>query len=125
MRERFADTSYWIALQWQKDFLAPIARGLAESMHPSTRIITSDLVLVEFLNYACSLGLMMRIEAALAWDDLKSNPSVLVIPTSPELLQSAVTLYRKNSDKYWYLTDCASFLIMKERKISEALTSDH
>jgi predicted nucleic acid-binding protein len=125
MEEIFADTSYWIALQWQKDSLFPVARTLTESLPPTTRIVTSDLVLVEFLNYACSIGLMMRIESAMAWDDLYSDPGILVLPTSPELLQAAAQHYRKNSDKFWSLTDCVSFLIMQERKIHDALTYDH
>lgn len=125
MRTVFADTSYWIGLQWQKDFLAPIARELAESLPMTTKIVTTDLVLVEFLNYSCSVGLMMRIEAALAWDDLNSDPAVNVRSTSPELLKEAVDYYRKNADKYWSLTDCVSFLIMKEEGIYDALTADH
>lgn len=121
----FADTSYWIGLQWQKDFLAPIARELTESLPATTKIVTTDLVLVEFLNYSCSVGLMMRIEAALAWEDLNSNPAVLVLPTSQELLRAGVAYYRKNSDKYWSLTDCISFLVMKKMRIFDALTADH
>jgi uncharacterized protein len=29
------------------------------------------------------------------------------------------------ADKEWSLTDCASFVIMKRRRIDEALTDDH
>ncbi len=124
MSERFADTSYWIALQWQKDSLYPIARGLTESLPRDTRIVTTDLVLVEFLNYACSIGLMMRMEAAIAWDDLYSDPNILILSTPSALLQRAVAYYRKNSDKYWSLTDCVSFLVMQDRNIHDALTHD-
>ena len=31
---------------------------------------------------------------------------------------------RRRLDKEWSITDCASFLVMQERGITEALTSD-
>jgi len=33
-------------------------------------------------------------------------------------------LYRNYSDKEWGLTDCISFVVMKEQGIKEALTTD-
>jgi len=32
--------------------------------------------------------------------------------------------YQERMDKEWGLTDCISFVVMKERKITEAFTSD-
>jgi predicted nucleic acid-binding protein len=40
------------------------------------------------------------------------------------LFREAVERYNQRPDKSWGLTDCASFLIMEERGISEALTHD-
>jgi uncharacterized protein len=34
-------------------------------------------------------------------------------------------LYRGRPDKAWSLTDCISFVVMGERGLTEALTSDH
>jgi predicted nucleic acid-binding protein len=33
-------------------------------------------------------------------------------------------LYRERPDKEWALTDCVSFIVMEDRGISEALTTD-
>jgi len=33
-------------------------------------------------------------------------------------------LYKKFSDKKWGLVDCISFVVMRERGVNEALTSD-
>jgi predicted nucleic acid-binding protein len=41
------------------------------------------------------------------------------------LLEKAIDRYRSFSDKTWGLVDCASFLVMEERGITEAFTSDH
>jgi predicted nucleic acid-binding protein len=38
---------------------------------------------------------------------------------------SAWGLWRSRPDKTWTLTDCASFLAMQQRCLTEALTSDH
>jgi hypothetical protein len=49
-----------------------------------------------------------------------------VYPIGMELLlvAAALTLYAQRPDKEWGLTDCASFLIMQERGITEALVYD-
>jgi hypothetical protein len=33
-------------------------------------------------------------------------------------------LFRQRADKAWGLTDCISFVVMREREIPEALTAD-
>jgi hypothetical protein len=34
-------------------------------------------------------------------------------------------LLTQREDKEWSLVDCSSFIIMKQRRINEALTNDH
>jgi predicted nucleic acid-binding protein len=41
------------------------------------------------------------------------------------LIVRAVEQYRRFSDKTWGLVDCASFVVMRERGITEAFTSDY
>jgi predicted nucleic acid-binding protein len=40
------------------------------------------------------------------------------------MLDEALDLYHRYQDKDWTLTDSTSFLIMRERGITEALTAD-
>jgi predicted nucleic acid-binding protein len=47
-----------------------------------------------------------------------------VVPQTPELFRDALALYGDRVDQSWSLTDCASFLIMEQRQITEALTHD-
>jgi predicted nucleic acid-binding protein len=42
----------------------------------------------------------------------------------PELLQKAFELYKAYDDKNWGMTDCVSFVVMREEEVTEALTSD-
>ena len=45
-------------------------------------------------------------------------------PITERLLQQALDLYRARPDKEWGLTDCTSFVLMKQEGIVEALTAD-
>jgi hypothetical protein len=40
-------------------------------------------------------------------------------------LERGWALYADRPDKYWSLTDCISFVVMKDHQITEALTGDH
>jgi predicted nucleic acid-binding protein len=47
-----------------------------------------------------------------------------LVPITEPLLQEALDLYRSRTDKEWGLTDCISFVLMKQRGLTEALTAD-
>jgi hypothetical protein len=49
----------------------------------------------------------------------------VIIPAEPQLYEEGIALYRARPDKDWSLTDCISFVVMKARGITEALTGDH
>ena len=55
MPEVFADTGYWIALLNERDSRHRQARELSARFSDST-IVTSEMVLTEFLNHARSRG---------------------------------------------------------------------
>lgn len=55
---------------------------------------------------------------------LQTSPLVDIVPASSQLFTAAFELYRSRQDKDWGLTDCASFVVMNERGVSEALTTD-
>jgi len=48
----------------------------------------------------------------------------LISPITDSLLQNGLALYRARPDKGWGLTDCVSFVLMKEEGMTEALTAD-
>lgn len=50
---------------------------------------------------------------------------VTIVPPSMLLFEQAMQMYRDRDDKEWSLTDCVSFVIMKDQNIGEGLTADH
>jgi predicted nucleic acid-binding protein len=123
MKRIFADTSYWIALFNPRDELHDKAVAAAQK-YSGDKMVTSEMVLVEFLNGFSDRGSRLRPAAAKAVKSLRSNPNVAVIPQTSDQFQRALDRYEERVDKDWSLTDCASFLIMELEGIESALTHD-
>jgi len=124
MKKVFADACYWIALLNPKDGLHEAAEQVSGGLGPC-RIVTSEMVLVELLNGLGALGDEQRKAAAQTVKSLESDPNVEIVPQTSLQFRSAVERYASRLDKKWSATDCASFLLMEEKDMSEALTADH
>ncbi len=48
----------------------------------------------------------------------------MVVEQGPRTFTAALDLYRERMDKAWSMTDCFSFLIMRQYDIDAALTYD-
>ena len=117
----FIDTSALVALVDNSDSLYETATAvMAECRAGKVRFFVSELVLVEFLNSLCSAK--FRMNAIDLVDAFRRSEQVTVIPT--DQFEQALGLYRDRPDKEWSLTDCVSFILMSERGISQAFTSD-
>jgi len=119
MKRIFADTSYWIALLNPRDELHAKAVAAARN-HSEDRIVTSEMVLVEFLNGFGDHGPRLREAAAEAVRTLRGSPNVSVTPQTTDQFERALIRYQDMADKDWSLTDCASFLIMQAEGIEAA-----
>jgi len=89
----------------------------------ATAYITHSYVLAEFV----ALAAVRRLprEAALRFiADLQDNPLVEVVYVDEALHRQALALLQQRLDKTWTLCDAVSFLLMQERGITEALTTD-
>lgn len=124
MRTVYADTGYWQAMLNPRDDLHEKAVSITRSLSP-LHIVTSEMVLAELLNYFASRGSDLRIAATKASEAISADPNITVVPQTRDLFRRAVERYKARPDKNWSLTDCASFLIMEERGIKEALAHDH
>lgn len=122
MKTVFADTGYWAALLNPKDQLHAKA-GQVSSGLGKVRILTTEMVLDELL--AALSKIPLRPYAIRGVEAIRSNPNVEVVPQTSLQFVSAFDSYRGVSDKEWSLTDCASFVLMRERGLTEALAHDH
>ncbi len=123
MNAVFADAGYWIALFNPRDQLH--AKAVIVSQLVQDRLmVTSQMVLTEFLNHYAALGQPFRERAVQVVRHLESHPDVEVVPQTVAQFVAALALYTQRPDKAWGLTDCASFLIMQARDITEALAHD-
>ena len=117
----FIDSSYILALVNTHDEFHKIAKRLANEIN--TKLVTTEAILVEIGN---ALSRLQWRELSIATlNDLRNDESVKVIPISPELFTKALKLYSSRLDKEWGMTDCISFVVMKDRKLTDALTTDH
>jgi predicted nucleic acid-binding protein len=116
----FADTFYFIALFSPRDAAHEWAQEASDAARG--HITTTDAVMLEFADAMCAPP--DRMAAAAAIRDLWELPGVDVRPLSRVLLQKGMELYAKRPDKSWSLTDCVSFVVMREEGIHEALTGD-
>ena len=119
----FADSGYWLALLDPRDALRE--RALSLSLRYEEReIVTTQMVLVEVLTGLSRGGSYRRASAARYARYLLNGSGVDVIPQTDEQFKVALERYANRPDQRWSLTDCASFLVMEERGISEALAYD-
>lgn len=49
----------------------------------------------------------------------------MIVPSTQTPFDQGVKLYAKRPDKDWSLTDCISFVVMRDQGITQALTGDH
>jgi predicted nucleic acid-binding protein len=116
----FIDTGYVLALVNTADQYHERARATALSISPP--FLTTEAVLIEIGN-ALSKASWRQLGIA-TLHDLMSDPNIQVLPVITEIFERAVDLYSTRSDKEWGLTDCISFVVMQDHKLTHALTTD-
>ena len=123
MSEVFADAGYWIALQDTRDRLQGRALALTVEIEPCL-IVTTQMVLVEVLNMFANRGEQQRRLALEVVERAERSLDVEIVPQTPAQFRAAAERYAERSDQTWSLTDCASFIVMEERGITDALAHD-
>ena len=119
----FADTSFWIALSQRPD--QHHRRASAWSRHLDQQdafILTTEAVLWEWMNALAGAG--TRRTTAEGYRRCHQDPQIEVVPFAADTIAAAVRFYEARGDKHWSLTDCLSFLVMEERQVPRALTTD-
>ncbi len=120
----FVDTAVWIALINVRDALhIRTKQVMARLTQQKIPLVTTEFV---FLEVADALStLRFRAQTVAFLNGLRQLTSLQIIPVSQSLFAEGWMLYCQRPDKEWSLTDCISFVVMTQRQIPQAFTSDH
>jgi predicted nucleic acid-binding protein len=116
----FADAFYFVARLNRRDQYHE--RVLEFSRSFRSHILTTDWVLMEVADALAESECRSRVRDFIL--QLRQFSGGEIVPASRDLIDRALELYHQHADKKWTLTDCVSFVIMRERSVSEALTGD-
>ena len=116
----FADTFFYLALLDERDPAHHRALAAATINRP---VVTTEFVVIEIADGCARAEDHADFLALLA--GMRNNSRLDIVALSSELMQGGIDFYARHSDKDWSLTDCISFVVMRNKGIQEALTADH
>lgn len=123
METLFLDTGYIIALEAEDDQHHESAfqhwQSLCKKLPP---IVTTSYVFDEVVTFFSSR--QRHSKAVEIGKNLLESEIIEFIQVEESLFFEGWELFQKHNDKTFSLTDCISFVLMKEREISTALTFD-
>lgn len=125
MTRVFADAGYWIAILNPRDALHGKAQRVTAELEPPVHLVTTEMVLCEFLNAFAKYGAKTRAAASGLVDTLRSRPDTVIIKQTHPQFENALDIYKSHEDKEWGLTDCASNAAMQVEGLDRALAHDH
>lgn len=121
--EIFLDSSYAIALAAKTDQHHARAVELAAWLEANpVSLVTSRAVLMEIGNALAKQR--HRSSAVFLLEAIEEDALIEIVPLSEDLYALAAAFYKRHEDKEWGLTDCLSFIVMRERGVQQALTAD-
>ena len=121
MKAVFADTVYFLALLNPADQFHQQSRAL--NQQPPGPLLTTEFILTEVGDALSRPENRLRFARLLQL--LDQQPDVEILPATSALFRLGCQFHAQRPDKEWSVTDCISFVVMQERGLEEALTSDH
>jgi predicted nucleic acid-binding protein len=119
----FVDSFYWIGLTNPKDQLHQKAVDVQKKLN-NVDLVTTELVLIEFLNYFCSYGSRILQTTAEIVHAILVDSNVEVLLQSKEIFLAGLALYEQRLDKGYSMVGCISMTVMREQELTEVLTHD-
>jgi hypothetical protein len=121
MTRVFADTFFFLAVLNRRD--PSHDEALRSYGDANLHFVTTEWVLGEVANASSAPALRPGFKRL--FDLLERDSRMEIIPASHDSFRRGLELYFNRPDKAWSFTDCASFGVMKEEGIEQALTGDH
>jgi predicted nucleic acid-binding protein len=115
---------YWVAVlnpkdQWHRQAIE------TRKLLGDIKIVTTETVLIEVLNYFSEYGSLARKSAVDAIRTIMIDEEVKYVSQSPEIFLDAIDFYETRLDKGYSLTDCVSMLTVKNLAVREIFTHDN
>lgn len=123
MREIFIDTGGFFSLLVKNDvFHRRATKILNQAQNERWTFRTTDYVLDETVTLLKARRVPNQIEKL--FDVVDRSNFLIVDWIGPEYFSKARDYFMKRLDQGYSFTDCTSFIVMQDRKIKKALTTD-
>lgn len=122
---KFADTGWWVAWALPEDARHDDALGMLDALGRSEQVLTSNLVVGEtwtFLrrkdSHRTAVAFLDRVEALIKGDRL------VIHRVTEDQETAAWEWLRRHDERVYSYVDAASFRVMRDRRLREALAFD-
>lgn len=124
MPEAFLDTGYLLALERRSDenHEKALAHWRSAKSGRPPRLVSTTYVFDEVVTYLNARGL--HKSAVKVGRRLLESPSVELVHVDEGLFHRAFKLFEERQDKGYSLTDCVSFVVMRDRGLTRAFAFD-
>jgi predicted nucleic acid-binding protein len=122
----FVDTSGWANLFDRAEAHYATAHLIyRKTQEKDFRFLTTNYITTELVSLLISPFRTPHSKIVTIIEELQASKYVDVIHINPVLHEQSWQLFAARPDKSWSLVDCSSFVVMQERGLTEALTTDH
>ncbi|HLF28628.1 MAG TPA: PIN domain-containing protein [Anaerolineae bacterium] len=126
MPDLFVDTSGWGHLvDPTQSYHMLAAQVYRAARRQQRKIVTTNYIITELAALLASPLDIPRPKIIAFIEGLKTSPYVQVVHVDSTLDEQAWEMFKNRQDKEWSLVDCASFVLMQQHNIREALATDH
>lgn len=126
MADVFVDTSGWACFFVRTEpFHASAKTFMQQWKADGTRVVTTNYIILELVALFISPLRVPRTQQIKTIETIRTAPWVEIVHIDPTLDNEAWKLLKNRPDKEWSLVDCSSFVLMQQRGIIEAFTTDH
>ncbi|MEI3651326.1 MAG: PIN domain-containing protein [Dolichospermum lemmermannii FEM_B0920] len=120
----FLDTSYILALEIKNEYAHhQVIQNWSNLAISKPFLVTTTYVFDEIVTFLNSRNLHHK--AVEIGNQLLESPDIELVEIDQVLFNEGWEYFQKYQDKSYSLTDCLSFIVMQDRKISTALTLDN
>lgn len=122
----FVDTSGWgCYLDAREQFHVEAETILKNAARQHRRLVTTNYMITELVVLLSSRLHFPRKDVLRVVDALKTTALLDILYVDQALDDEAWSLLKARADKEWSLVDATSIVIMTQRGMTEALTTDH